>query len=539
MLYKRERKIEMKKILSLTMLTLSLGVLMVSCKKSTFEDTYSDPSKINNTTVEKQFTGMIYTNREYVVPSYWNYFVVLRTSVNHYSQAVGWANAPGQYAAAGAGITDRWNNYYNFLTQYRELQKIYAKLPAEDQADKRIYMIAAAVYFYDHTQKVVDLHGDIPWSQAGMLSTNGGNYSSSYAKYDTAEEIYTTMLDELKKAADDLSAITVSPAILTGFKTQDLVNKGDLMLWRKYCNSLRLRMLNRVSASGQFQARAAQEIAAILGDAGKYPVVTGNDDMIMLKVYDLGSDINAKGFRTGLEDWNGNIAGKAMIDRMKVADDPRLRVMYEPGASAGTTYNGLNQMLDGGVQTDLINGGTIAIYNRSTLSRNEYFPGVLVTAAEVSFIKAEYNLRSGNDGAAKTAYEAGIKQSINYYYWLRTLSKDGTAPALVPTDDAEIASYVADPLVSWTGAANNEAKLGLIATEKWEHYSVVQPLESWAEIRRLNAPALTFQADNSSAQKTPPNRWIYPSSEVAYNTANYQAVQAKDNLQTKIFWDVN
>jgi len=93
--------------------------------------------------------------------------------------------------------------------------------------------------------------------------------------------------------------------------------------------------------------------------------------------------------------------------------------------------------------------------------------------------------------------------------------------------------------VLWTVAPNNAAKLRLIATEKWLHYGVVQPLESWAEIRRMDSPVLTFQADNSSAQKTPPNRWIYPSSEVAYNTANYQAVQSKDNLQTKIFWDVN
>lgn len=528
----------MKKILSITMLTLSLGVLIVSCKKSTFEDSYTDPSKISNTTVEKQFTGMIFTNREYVVPSYWNYFVVLRTSVNHYTQSVGWANTPGQYAANGAGITDRWNNYYNFLSQYRELQKVYSKLPAAEQADKKIYMIAAAIYFYDHTQKVVDLHGDIPWSVAGMLSTNGGDYNASYAKYDVAEDIYTKMLDELKTAADELSAITVPAPILTGFQTQDLVNKGNLMLWRKYCNSLRLRMLTRVSGVTSFKARASQEMGAILADAAKYPVVTGNDDMIMLKVYDLGSDINAKGFRTGLEDWNGNIAGKLMIDRMNATADPRLRVMYEPGANAGTTYTGLNQQLDGGVQTDLINGGTIAIYNRSTLSRNEYFPGVLITAAEVSFLKAEYYLSAGNDGSAKTAYETGITQSVNFYYWLRTLSKDATAPALTPLNNSEITAYIAKPTVSWTGAASTTAKLSLIATEKWEHYSVVQPLESWAEVRRLNAPALTFPTDASSNQQQPPNRWIYPSSEVAYNGANYQAVKAEDNQQAKIFWDV-
>ncbi|HMI02992.1 MAG TPA: SusD/RagB family nutrient-binding outer membrane lipoprotein [Pedobacter sp.] len=529
----------MKKILSLIMVTLIPAILVVSCKKSTYEDSYANPSLITNSSVEKQYTGMMFTNREYVVPSYWNYFVVLRTSVNHYIQAAGWVNAPGQYVPGSAGITDRWNNYYNFLTQYRELQKLYGKLTAEQQAEMRVFMLTATIYFYDHTQKIVDLHGDIPWAEAGMLSTNNGNYSASYAKYQNAEDIYTTMLDNLQKFSDELNTLVIPAALVKSFETQDLVNKGNLTLWKRYCNSLRLRMLNRVSGTTKFQARASQEMGAIFNDPAKYPVVTTNDETIALKVFDLGSDINAKGFRTGLEDWNGNIAGKVTIDRMKTTADPRLRAMYEPGEKAGGVYNGLDQTLNGGTQTDLINGGTIAIYNRSTLSRNEFFPGVLISAAEVSYLKAEYYLRAGNDGAAKTAYEAGIKQSVNYYYWLRSFSKDGTSPALVPTNDVQIAAYTNHPLVLWTAAPNNAAKLRLIATEKWLHYGVVQPLESWAEIRRMDAPVLTFQSDNSSAQKLPPNRWIYPSSEVAYNTANYQAVQAKDNLQTKIFWDVN
>ncbi|WP_216857865.1 SusD/RagB family nutrient-binding outer membrane lipoprotein [Pedobacter steynii] len=520
-------------------MTVISAILVVSCKKSSFEDAYSDPSTIESTTVEKQFSGIIYTNREYVVPSYWNYFVVLRTSVNHYTQAVGWANSLGQYAPGGAAITDRWNNYYNFLAQFRELEKVYSKLTPEEQADKRIYMMAASIYFYDHTQKVVDLHGDIPWADAGKLSTNNGNYGASYAKYQSAEDIYTAMLDDLKKIADELSVTTVKPAILTGFKTQDLINKGDMTLWKKYCNSLRLRMLTRVSGTPKFQARASQEISSILSDQSKYPLVAENADNVMLKVYDLGSDINAKGFKTGLEDWNGNIAGKVMIDRMKASSDPRLRAMFEPGANAGGTYTGLDQSLDAATQTNAINAGILAIYNRSTLSRNEFFPGILITAAEVNYQLAEYYTKLGNDGQAKASYEKGIRQSIDYYYWLRTLSKDGAVPPLTLTTVLEVNSYISNPAVMWNSAASTAGKLALIGTEKWLHYSVVEPLESWSEIRRLNFPALVFSPDNSSQQKLPPNRWIYPSSEIAFNSTNYQAVAAKDNLQTKLFWDID
>jgi hypothetical protein len=69
--------------------------------------------------------------------------------------------------------------------------------------------------------------------------------------------------------------------------------------------------------------------------------------------------------------------------------------MFEPGANAAGVYNGLDPLATSAVQTTLVAGGTLSIYNRSTLSRNEYFPGVLITAAEVSFLAAEAYLKAG------------------------------------------------------------------------------------------------------------------------------------------------
>lgn len=518
-----------------------LAVLVVSftaCSKSDFEDSYADPSKISETSVEKQFAGFLVSNREYVMPDYWNYFVVLRTTIPRYTQAVGWVNSPNQYVPGAAGITSRWENYYNFVAQYREFENVFSQLPAADQADRRIYRIAAAIYFYDHTQKVVDLHGDIPWSEAGTLSAKGGDYANALPKYDDAATIYTKMLDDLKAFADELSTITVKSAIQTGFKNQDLVNKGSLALWSKYCNSLRIRILTRASDVPAFQARYNSEMAAILGNQAKYPIVASNDDNIQIRVYNLSSNIHSKGFRTGLEDWDGNLAGKKMIDYMKTNNDPRLRAMFEPGANAAGVYNGLDPLLTSSAQSALVAGGTLSIYNRSTLSRNEYFPGVLINAAEISFMLSEYYLKSGNDALAKTNYNNGIKQSTEFYYWLRTLSNDNVSGALLPTNNAEITAYTVSPGVNWDLALTTAGKIGLLATQKWIHYSVVQPLEAWAELRRLDAPTLSFEVDNANTQKLPPNRWLYAGSEKTYNAANYEAVRTRDALSIKIFWDI-
>ena len=512
-------------------------LIFTACQKSDFASSYADPSKIANTTVEKQFTGFMNANKDWVLPAYRNYFVVLRITLNRFNQTVGWVNNSRQYVPGAGAIDDRWGNFYTFLAQYRELEKVYAKLSPDDQADRRIYMLTAAMYFYDHTQKVVDLHGDIPWSEAGKLSTNGGDYEKSFAKYDAAETIYTKMLDDLKTFADELNSMTIKTGILTGFKTQDLVNRGDITLWKRYCNSLRLRMLTRVSGVAAFQGRANSEIAAIVGDATKYPIVTKHTENIQINVFDIvNGGLNANGFRTGLEDWNGNIAGKVMIDHMKKNVDPRLRAVFEPGLKDTLkVYQGLDPMLTENVQTTAIADGKLSIYNRSTLTRNQYFPGVLINAAEVSFILAEYYNKAGNSALAKSSYETGVRQSIEFYYKMRALSNDNTAIALVATTDAEATAYLAAADISWD---TNTDKISLIATQKWLHFNVVQAYDGWAELRRLDFPKFTFQADNTDPQTQPPVRWFYPSSENVYNTANYSTVKGKDNLNTKIFWDV-
>lgn len=526
----------MKKFIIL--ITIGLSVGFTSCQKSEFADSYADPSKISTTTVEKQYAGFLQTSSDYVLPAYWNYFVVLRTTITHYTQAVGFVNATAQYVPGFAGINARWDSYFNFLAQYRELQKVYNGLSADDQAARRIYMITATIYLYDHTQKLVDLHGDIPFSEAGMMSTNGGAYLLSLPKYDDAASIYTKMLDDLKGFADELDGITISTGIQTGFKNQDFINDGDITKWKRYCNSLRIRLLARVSDVASFQARVASEGAAIMANPVKYPVVTSNNENIQMNVTDLNTPINSSGFRSGLEDWDGNLAGKAMIDHMIANGDPRLRAMYQPGDNAAGAYIGLDPMLTSSAQTALVSGGTISRYNWSTLTRNQYFPGVLINAAEVSFLVAEALLKGGNAADAKLAYEDGIKKSVEFYYWLRSISNDNSSPTLTPTNATEVNNYIASTGVNWASATTDAERLALIATQKWIHYSVVQPYESWAEQRRLDAPTFNFEVDNSNAQKLPPYRWLYAGSEQTYNTTNYESVRSKDNLTTKIFWDV-
>lgn len=510
---------------------------LASCSIEDFEDNYTDPSKLAETTVGKQFSGMFYTNRAYVLPSYDDYFVNHRINSNRFTQAIGWVNGENQYVPGSSANNNVWNNYYQTLAQYREIEKVYAGLSEAAAADQRIYMIAAKVFMYDRTQRMIDLYGDIPFTQAGMLSQNGGDYNSSYAAYDDAETLYTMMLDDLASLADEMNTMTVNSGVLVEFKTQDLINSGNLDQWKMYVNSLRLKMLSRVSEASSFSSRANSEIGQILSNPGTYPVVASNAENIKWDIFSLGTLISATSFQSGLEDWSGNLAGKAILDHMVGNDDPRLTYVFEPGVDANPgEFIGLDPMMNSSDQNELVNSNTVSIYNRSTISRNQYFPGLLITAPEVYFFAAEYYLKNGQDAMAKTAYEAAVATSVDLYVYLRGISNNGDSPAaVVPTVD-DVVAYLAQDAVSWSAAATSDAKLKLIAEQKWLHFNVINPNENWAEMRRLNLVDLDFWVDQSNQQSQPPYRWVYPGSEATYNSTNYAAVQSEDILTNKLFW---
>lgn len=236
-------------------------------------------------------------------------------------------------------------------------------------------------------------------------------------------------------------------------------------------------MLTRVSGVSAFQARATLQINEILNNPTTYPIVAANEENIQIKIFDLNSPINSQGFRSGFEDWDGNFAGKAIVDFMNTNSDPRLKVMFQPGDSAKGEFFGLDPLATSGDQNAFILTQKLSRYNWSTISRNQFFPGVLVNASEVYFMAAEGYLNAGNDGKAKSAYEAGIVASVKNYYLYRSVSNNNESGTVTAPTDAEIADYIAKPAISWSNATTKEAKLALIAMQKWVDYSAIQPLE--------------------------------------------------------------
>ncbi len=506
-------------------------LILISCDNK-IEDNFVDPSKTTNTSIEYLMSGTIERSKDYFMPYYLRHFVFTNNSIGIYCQSKGWINGLNQYIP-GSGATDRWNNYYNMMRQYREFE---LKMVQEENNDKRIFLLASRIFFYDQTQQMVDMWGDIPWSDAGRIKENSGNINASKPKFDSAEDIYIAILDDLKSIADELNSISVPSLTLTSFSKQDLINKGDLQLWKKYCNSLRLRMLIRVSAVSSFSSRAKTELSEIIENPSKYPVIDNNKENILVEAEGTLTHDNQgeRGIRGALESWNtDNVASYRMVQFMLDNNDPRLEVMFAPNSEGN--YIGLDPELNASKQDQLVADELVSRLDSATYSRNIYVPGIFISASELSFIKAEA-IAEGlvGSGDAKAEYEKGIRQAIEHLFSINALSEYASPLEL---DPADIDTYLTSSEVNWD---SNDNKKELIGTQKWLAYNYLQPEQSWTEIRRTGFPVLNFKEDTQSeVGKYPPMRLLYPSDEGALNYENYQAVAEKDKLTTKIFWDVD
>lgn len=527
----------MKKQYILMSLAATALMFSASCKKENFDSRYRNPAKVESASVDKGFAGMIYSYRELIVPSYGNYFVTLRPTIFRYTQTTGYFNETNLLTPGAAALDERWERYYRGLTQFRDMTNVYNSLPEEEKTERQAYLWFAKIVHFDQTQQVVDLHGSIPWSEAGTLRENKGDYSKTFAKFDKAEDIYKTMLDELKVISDALVTYKIPASLNNNFATQDLINGGNLDLWRKYCNSLRLRMLTRVQSSAAFSSRATAELKEIIDNPTKYPVILVNADNAQLDVFNPSSDINSRGLKDALEsggDWYANLGSKGMIDQMNTLKDPRLPILFEKGAKSPTAFIGLDPSLTATAQLALARGGTISIYNKSTFSQNQVFPGILFSAAESNFLIAEYYVRNGQATLAKAKFDNGVRESINMYYAIRSKSNNQITPITPAPTVGEIDTYLT--ALNWAAAPN---KLNLIANQKWIHFNITQPIEGWSEVRRLDYPKFSFVLENSDIQKTVPVKWQMAPSEVTYNNDNYKAVEGESNPNTKLFWDLN
>ncbi|MEG2066735.1 MAG: SusD/RagB family nutrient-binding outer membrane lipoprotein [Tannerellaceae bacterium] len=500
-----------------------------ACSDSDYTDRYLDPSKTTTVSCEKLMTGIFKAGNDYTYATYYRLWSFDNGLIARFAQTLGFTNSDGRYLASDGYINDRWVNFYKIIAQYRILEKTYNELPDVKKADYEPTLLISKIFMYDHMQQLVDMWGDIPFKEAGYLGITG-DIAGSYPSYDKAEDLYKMMMSDLKEVNTKIAGLnSLSTLTLSYLKAQDYINGGDLGIWRKYANALRLRMAMRVADHGSLAEEGKAVISEILSDPATYPLLEDNKEFIRVASDNDGFKAE-KHVRDGFETSGRGLASYEVISRLK--GDPRLDILYAKNKEGN--YEGLNTHDDYSKQQPLYErplaqgGNFYSAVDTATVSRNNDYPGIILMPSEVEFIKAEAYQKGYASGNAKEAFESGIAKSIEFCYNLNakaTFSDPTPSPS-----KAEIAVYATK---LWNDASD---KLVAIQTQKWLSFGYFQPIQAWNEIRRTGVPALYFQKDvTSSICQEIPNRLRYPISE-RNNNPKYQTMQSDDTYYRKMFW---
>jgi len=522
----------MKKTILNISLVLSVLVTFTSCKKS-LTNYYNNPEKSTTASVPTLFTGML--NDDRVRPAYWNLRTYLMIQAAIYSQTASFPNSGNAYQQNDGYTGQYWSDFYypagngsGPLGTYRTMEQVYNSLPADQQANQAVFMQAAKVFLYERTAKMIDAWGDIPFSEAGNLETHS---TIKDPKFDDAKTLYSTLISGLNDAATYFSTASNLPAnVKAAFAKQDILLSGNLDMWRRYANSIRLRLLMRTSFVDETTAKTA--VTTMLASSASYPLIDGgnvgnynpatSDVLLQPLSTNLNSPLNA------ITEGGSYSAPDYMLNTVMLpANDPRIPVIF--AKYGNPTYKAMPITFTADQQEN--NYTKYSIVDSTTFLNNIKLPGILITAAEVNFLKAEANERWGNDADAQTNYNTALQQSVSFFYYLNAIGG-----GKVPYPSAgTISTFVNSSTAAFSGTSAQ--KLGLIWTQKWLNYGFMQADEAWSEYRRTKYPQLTFVNQTQAGYQTPPTRLVYPSVESS-NNSNYNTVRGKDTRTTKIFWDV-
>ncbi|MBK7100159.1 MAG: SusD/RagB family nutrient-binding outer membrane lipoprotein [Sphingobacteriales bacterium] len=276
----------MKKHILLYTLILLIFSVFSSCKKSVIDDNFYNPEKAVTADVPRLYAGIF--AHEKVMPRYWNLYTFHIPVLGTYSQTSGYTNGKGVYEQPTNYTGTRWDYFFTHdIAIYRELEKYYNKLQSDAEKEGyKLFLETARIFLYDQATQIVDLFGDIPFTKSGGLNAEGKIILPSY---DKQSELYGSALTELKRISDYLATISPSSFYGNQLKAYDYVNGGDLIKWRKYCNSLILRLAMRTSFKDENASKTL--IQTILGNPSTYPIINTSSESAVIQANSLTSSL--------------------------------------------------------------------------------------------------------------------------------------------------------------------------------------------------------------------------------------------------------
>lgn len=397
-----------------------------------------------------------------------------------------------------------WSNMYTYLTDIEEIRTLATKL------NENNYRAIALVYKSWAYSILTDLYGDVPYFQA-IKAADG----VLQVPFDKQKDIYVDLLKNLDSAnilLDQTKALTYAgDMVYSANAVSGGVNPG-IVKWKKFANSLKLRLLLRLSKrNGELNIN--EQIAAILADPAQYPVFTSNADEAIFRYPGTFPYYNPN-YNARQVDWrDGNYVTTFFIDKMNTDEDPRRTPWWIP-------VNGVWKGIESGYPTTLEYAvGANSSYTDALKTLPQL--GVMMTYSELQSIKAELALKGFNTGMTpQQHYEAAITASM------------------VQWGVSTPADYFTRPGVMYHPEASDDAQLEQIMLQKYYAYFFVD-YQAWFEKRRTGFPVLP-RGGGIPAENEFPSRVPYPTYLQSLNAENLAAAVASmggDDSNIKVWWD--
>lgn len=422
-----------------------------------------------------------------------------------------------RYIIRDSYVSGAWNHLAraaSYADEMRRLAEIDREkgIPEADNA-LGIALTLRALYVSYWT----DIWGEIPFTEAFQGRLNGGQ-GNTKPRFDTQQTIYTQLLEDLDQANKLFNpSAKIDDDQLSMIRSKDLLYGGDFARWRKFANSLRLRLLMRLS-NRDAEMGVSEEIRRMVSSPGEYPLFASNDEAAIVKF--TGQDPFVNRFGDVAEpsfSSNARLMAENLIDIMDESDDPRI------GIYAKQRNNQWTGLVSGYPSSDT-DATTSALMNKDVLGLKNS-PYSLMRYDEVLFLLSEAAKRGmidGGDVAAEDYYNRAVLASIDYW--------DG----INPSTDYQVSDLQREQFlkkVAYNGS------LERILTQKYVALYYVG-YEAYCDYRRTGYPVLNI-GPGTSNDGILPTRLVYPVTTVKTNEEHVNeaiARQGADNMKTPVWW---
>lgn len=478
----------MKTLNSITASIIGLSSLLISCTKD-FKEINTDPNRIEQISPGTLLNPIIYEVASFNMDRADAITFDLMQVMLPFPSANGGIH---RYELTENTGSSTWNAYYRWLKNIKEMYD--ASVKAEDPNYKAIAMTLNAWV----ASNLTDVFGDVPMSEALR-----GDEQLFFPVFDKQETIYPKLLADLDSA--NLLFNTSKPMVYG----TEILFANNVSKWRKFCNSLHMRLLLRLSKTN---LDVFGKLNTMINDPATYPVFTNNTEAAVLSLTGITPLVSPWGRPVDFPTFRA--AGKFFVDSLNALNDPRrakflseARSLTPPNPSIG--FKGIPHGFAG-------SESQFAFIPSNFLQALVTEPMIvpIFPYAEVEFIKAEVQWHSGNPAAATTAYEKGVKAAIEQ--WGLTLP----------------ANYFTNVTAMYDGS------LERIHLQKYYALFFVD-FQQWSEYRRTGFPVLPVEAGMQNNQVMP-SRLLYPISVRISNPDNYAAAASAmggDDINSKVWWD--